>query len=100
MKPHNLAFLDNFYFHFFTCCVIELKFCEVSRSSLLNRCCNFQLPILKNLKKNTFIPEKNYDLGNRPREFQQMALAVPIFSEGFGVSLMKFAAFIPVKVTK
>ena len=31
-------------------CLIELKFCEVSRNSFLNRCWKFQLPILKNKK--------------------------------------------------
>ena len=31
-------------------CLIELKFCEVSRNSFLNRCWKFQLSILKNKK--------------------------------------------------
>ena len=35
-------------------------------------------------KQTSFIPKK-CNLGlNRPREFQQMAFAIPIFSEGFG----------------
>ena len=31
-------------------CLIELKFCEVSRNSISNRCWKFQLSILKNKK--------------------------------------------------
>ena len=38
-------------------CLIELKFCEVSRNSFLNRCWKFQLSILKN--KKGFIPKKS-----------------------------------------
>ena len=41
VKPHkistHLAFSDNCYFHsFFISCLIELKFCEVSRNSISN----------------------------------------------------------------
>jgi hypothetical protein len=35
---------------FSLCCLIELKFCEVSRNSFLNRCWKFQPSILKNEK--------------------------------------------------
>ena len=34
----------------------ELKFCKVSRNSFSNRCCKFQLSILKSKKK--FVPKK------------------------------------------
>ena len=41
----------QFLFPFFSMdCLIELKFCEVSRNSFLNRCWKFQLWILKNKK--------------------------------------------------
>ena len=55
MKPHkistHLAFSDNCYFHsFFISCLIELKFCEVSRNSISNWTLKFQLSILKNKK--------------------------------------------------
>ena len=57
VKPHKIsthsahwAHSDNFYFHFSICCLIELKFCEVSRNSFLNRCWKFHFSILKNKK--------------------------------------------------
>ena len=92
MKQHkissNSAHSDNCYFHFFQFdCLIELKFCEVLQNYVSYRCWKFQLSILKNKNvlflKNIWSKPKSL---NRPREFQQMAFAVPIFSEGFGWS--------------
>ena len=83
VKPHkistHLAFSDNCYFHsFFIGCLIELKFCEVSRNSISNWTWKFQLlSILKN--KKSFIPEKNIFWAVPPRYIQKMALAVSIF---------------------
>ena len=71
-------------FIFYICCLIELKFCEVSRNYFSNRCWKFQLSILKN-KKN--IPKKNVFFKrlslNMPQSAPKVALAVLIFSEGF-----------------
>ena len=76
VKPHKIstysAHSDIFYFHIlYPLSDFELKFCKVSWNSFSNRWWKFQLSILKNKK----------------REFQQMALAVPIFSEGFDISI-------------
>ena len=48
---------DNFFSRFCIRCLIELKFCEVSRNSFSNRCWKFQLSILKN-KKVLFLKNK------------------------------------------
>ena len=45
---------------FSICCLIELKFCEISRNSFSNRCWKFQLSILKN-KKVLFLKKYNLD---------------------------------------
>ena len=54
MKPHkistHLAYADNWYFHFFIGCLIELKFCNVSWNSISNWTWKFQPSILKNKK--------------------------------------------------
>ena len=62
-----------------------MKFCEVSWNTYSNWYWKFQLSSLKS-KKVLFL--KKYNLGlNRPWELQQMAFAVPIFSEGFARDL-------------
>ena len=48
----------------YICCLIELKFCEISRDSFLNRYWNFQFSVLKNkkvslLKKKFFLSVVN-----------------------------------------
>ena len=88
MKPHkistHLAFSDNCYFHsFFISCLIELKFCEVSRNSISNWTWKFQLSILKNkkvlfLKKIFFWPLSIWK--------QKIFVNWLNFLEGFGVA--------------
>ena len=65
------AHSDNFYFHYFVPVV------WLSWNSFSNRCGKLQLSILKN-KKVFFL--KKYDLG-----CSRQQIALPIFSEGFGV---------------
>ena len=48
---NSFSSFRQFLFQFFSIfCLIALKFCEVSRNSLSNRCWKFQLCILKNKK--------------------------------------------------
>ena len=50
LKLHNIpthsAHSDTCYFYFSIGCLIELKFCEVSRNLFSNRCWKFQFSIL------------------------------------------------------
>ena len=51
MKFELIELIQTIFISIFSiCCLIELKFCEVSRNSFLNRCWKFQLSILKNKK--------------------------------------------------
>ena len=87
MKPHkistHLAFSDNCYFHsFFIGCLIELKFCEVSRNSISNWTWKFQLSILKD-KKVLFL-KKNF-LGPLSISKQKNLCLLTQFSRRFWV---------------
>ena len=64
-------------------CLIELKFCEVSRNSFSNRFCKFQLSILKN-KKNLFL--KKFFFKPLSISKQKSFVYCLNFPEGFGVS--------------
>ena len=60
VKPHIQLIQTIAIYIFSLGCLIELKFCEVSRNSFSNRSWKFQLSILKNkkvlfLKKNIFL---------------------------------------------
>ena len=61
-------------------CLIELKFCEVSRNSFSNRCWKFQLSILKNKK---VLILKKYFLGRCQYKKKTALFTHPIFSEVF-----------------
>ena len=82
MKPHKIsthsAHSNNFYFHFFyplsDWVEILWGFTKLFFKQML-KISAFYLE-----KQKSFIPPKKFDLG---REFQQMAFAVLIFSEGF-----------------
>ena len=66
---------------FFIGCLIELKFCKVSRNSISNRCWKFQLSILKN-KKVLFL--KKYFLSHTAKTHPKDGVSCLNFSEGFG----------------
>ena len=66
---------------FFIGCLIELKFCKVSRNSISNWTWKFQLSILKN-KKVLFLKKKI--LGRCQYQNKKALFTDPIFSEGFG----------------
>ena len=72
-------------FNFSIGCLIELKICEVSRNSFLNKCSKFQLSILKN--KKSFIPKK-YFLSRCQYQNRKALFTDPIFSEGFEPNLL------------
>ena len=63
-EPHKIS-THSVIFIFSIGCLIELKFCEVSRNSFSNRYWKFQLSILKN--KKSFISKKKFFKPYRPR---------------------------------
>ena len=65
-------------------CLIELKFCEVSRNFFSNRCWKFN-SILNN-KKKIFL-EKGYFLGRCQYQNKTGLFTDSIFSEGFAILL-------------
>ena len=82
---------------FFIGCLIELKFCELSRNSFKKSFEKFQLSILKS-KKVLFLKKMFF----KPRYIQKMVLAVLIFSEGFHQTVLlsaNYALSVLIRVT-
>jgi hypothetical protein len=91
VKRHKIstysAHSDNCYFHFSICCLIELKFCEISWNPFSNRCWKFQLSILKN-KKVLFL--KIYFFGPCQYQNKKALFTDSIFREGFELDIVMF----------
>ena len=63
LKPHS-AHSDNFYFHFF-CCLIELKFCEVSQMLKISDVCIILTNLVSRLHTSVFDQKINTHLKNK-----------------------------------